>query len=66
MSIDERIEGLVKQYNENNEELDKLKKAVVERENLKLEITGALKAFNSLKEEDEEKPAKKEAKTSKK
>jgi prefoldin subunit 5 len=67
MSLDEKIEGLVKQFNENNEEIDKLQTALKERENLKLEITGALKAFNSLKEEEskEEEP-KKTKKASKK
>lgn len=66
MSLDEKIEGLVKQFNENNEELEKLKTAVVERENLKLEITGALKAFNSLKEEEPKKEPKKAKSVSKK
>ena len=66
MSLDEKIEGLMKQFNENNDELEKLKKGVVERENLKLEILVALKAFNSLKEEEPKEEEPKKAKTAKK
>ena len=66
MSLDEKIEGLMKQFNENNDELEKLKKGVVERDNLKLEIMGALKAFNSLKEEEPKEEEPKKAKTAKK
>ena len=66
MSLDEKIEGLMKQFNENNDELEKLKKGVVERENLKLEIMGALKSFNSLKEEEPKEEEPKKAKTAKK
>ena len=66
MSLDEKIEGLVKQFNENNEEIDKLQTALKERENLKLEITGALKAFNSLKEEEPKKEEPKKTKAASK
>ena len=53
MKLDEKIENLVTQYNENEEELKKLRDGVTQRESLKMEITGALKALNSIKEEME-------------
>ena len=64
MKLDERIEGLAAQFNANEEELTKLRDALRAREDLKLEITGALKALNSIKEEEpaEEPKTKKKAK----
>lgn len=66
MNVEEKIEQLVKQFNENEEEIVKIKDALQSRENLKLEITGALKAFNSIKEEASEEPKKEPKKKSKK
>lgn len=64
MDIDGKIEVLAKQYNDNEDDLKKIKEALKSREDLKLEITGALKALNSIKEEtpEVEEPKKKKAK----
>ena len=53
MELDKKIDNLLTQFKENDEEIAKLKEALVSRENLKFEITGALKALNAIKEESE-------------